>query len=403
MAAKIISKNDKAIKIEIEIPLAKTMLKTEENILQAVNECGNIATIGALSQYATDGASILFNKDKYTSKGKVAKKYQTPYGEINLRRHVYQNSKGGKVFCPLERDARIIIGATPKFSKQVSSKYSDLGSSRVQKDLASNHNRFISREYIRRISEPVGGLIEIKSEKWKYCPKVDKKYVNSIGISLDGTCMYLSNDGWRLSMVGTISLYDKNGERLHAQYVAAPPQYGKTDFYNASTLDIGKIIKQYPGAIRTGIADGAADNWIFLEKHTSTQTLDFFHASEYLNNVAKIVFKKKENQKLWFNGACHKLKHEKGGALGLLKQIQGYIKKKYSKKNNEILNSSATYFKNHIHQMNYSDYINQNLPIGSGVIEAACKVIVKQRMCNSGMKWKNSGAMSVLRDCNEIT
>ncbi len=35
-------------------------------------------------------------------------------------------------------------------------------------------------------------------------------------------------------------------------------------------------------------------------------------------------------------------------------------------------------------------------PIGSGVTEAACKVIVKQRLCCSGMKWKESGAAAVL-------
>jgi hypothetical protein len=42
---------------------------------------------------------------------------------------------------------------------------------------------------------------------------------------------------------------------------------------------------------------------------------------------------------------------------------------------------------NHLHQMNYAEYTSKNMPIGSGVIEAACKVIIKQRMCNSGMKW----------------
>ena len=46
--------------------------------------------------------------------------------------------------------------------------------------------------------------------------------------------------------------------------------------------------------------------------------------------------------------------------------------------------------------MNYSSYVSKNLPIGSGVIEAACKVIIKQRMCNSGMRWTNEGAKNIL-------
>jgi len=38
----------------------------------------------------------------------------------------------------------------------------------------------------------------------------------------------------------------------------------------------------------------------------------------------------------------------------------------------------------------------QNLPIGSGVTEAACKMIVKQRLCQSGMKWHEKGASIIL-------
>jgi len=46
--------------------------------------------------------------------------------------------------------------------------------------------------------------------------------------------------------------------------------------------------------------------------------------------------------------------------------------------------------------MGYYRYRKKNWPIGSGVIEAACKVIIKQRLCNSGMKWTDSGAKNVL-------
>ena len=35
-------------------------------------------------------------------------------------------------------------------------------------------------------------------------------------------------------------------------------------------------------------------------------------------------------------------------------------------------------------------------PIGSGVTEAACKTLVKQRLCGSGMPWTRRGAQTVL-------
>ena len=41
--------------------------------------------------------------------------------------------------------------------------------------------------------------------------------------------------------------------------------------------------------------------------------------------------------------------------------------------------------------MDYASLVAQALPIGSGVTEAACKMIVKQRLCQSGMKWRQKG------------
>jgi len=43
--------------------------------------------------------------------------------------------------------------------------------------------------------------------------------------------------------------------------------------------------------------------------------------------------------------------------------------------------------------MNYAQYLEKKYPIGSGVTEAACKTLVKQRLCCSGMRWKEKGAI----------
>ena len=46
--------------------------------------------------------------------------------------------------------------------------------------------------------------------------------------------------------------------------------------------------------------------------------------------------------------------------------------------------------------MDYATQIKKQLPTGSGVTEAACKTLVKQRLCGSGMRWKNKGAKVIL-------
>ncbi|BCA94903.1 hypothetical protein TUM19329_12640 [Legionella antarctica] len=61
------------------------------------------------------------------------------------------------------------------------------------------------------------------------------------------------------------------------------------------------------------------------------------------------------------------------------------------------LKSAITYFSNQKHRMNYSQYQSQNFSIGSGVTEAACKTLIKQRLGQSGMKWKTQRIAMVLR------
>ena len=68
----------------------------------------------------------------------------------------------------------------------------------------------------------------------------------------------------------------------------------------------------------------------------------------------------------------------------------------FKKKEKEEINRSISYFTKNKDKMKYYQNVDNNLPIGSGVTEAACKVIVKQRLCNSGMRWKDRGASVVL-------
>jgi hypothetical protein len=62
------------------------------------------------------------------------------------------------------------------------------------------------------------------------------------------------------------------------------------------------------------------------------------------------------------------------------------------------LGAAITYFSNQSKagRMDYPPLVESGIPIGSGVTEAACKVLVKQRLCGSGMKWKEPGAAAVL-------
>ena len=96
------------------------------------------------------------------------KTYQTPYGEVDVPRHLYQASTGGTTFCPLEQEARIILTSTPRFASQVSHKMSEMAAPPAQKDFEINHNRKIVHAMMQRLSEAVASVVQIKEETWSY-------------------------------------------------------------------------------------------------------------------------------------------------------------------------------------------------------------------------------------------
>lgn len=218
-----------------------------------------------------------------------------------------------------------------------------------------------------------------------------------MALSLDGTCLLMCTDGYREAMVGTITLYDTQGERQHTTYLGASPEYGKASFLTRLEREIAHTRTLYPQARYVGVADGAASNWGFLKRHTDKQILDFYHATGYLASAAHAAFPRHTaKRQQWLDDHCHQLKHKHRAAGRILTELEQLAETALSAPVREKLDSAITYFRNHKHPMNYAHYRSQALPIGSGVTEAACKTLVKQRLCQSGMKWKDQGARVVL-------
>lgn len=398
MPARMISNDGTTVTVEVKVDLSRSMLSTEEAILSGLNEAGCELTQAALKYFDTDGSAIMVGETKLTSKGEVAKVYQTPYGEVEVSRHVYQPAWGGKTYCPLERDGRMVLTATPRLAKLVSSKFAQGSSTQVARDLAENHGRALARSYLKSLSEAVGSVVQAKEETWDYSVPSLAEPITTVAVGLDGTCMLLCEQGYRQAMTGTLSLYDAEGTRQHTIYMGATPEYGKAQFLTRLEREINQLKSRYPEACYVGVADGAADNWRFLEQHTSVQILDFYHASGYLADVASAVHpRSKAKRSAWLTAACHQLKHDPGAAELLLAEMQAVAQKtSLPAATQDKLASAITYYDNHHHQMDYPRFQAQHLPLGSGVTEAACKTLIKQRLCCSGMKWKETGAAAVL-------
>jgi hypothetical protein len=135
-----------------------------------------------------------------------------------------------------------------------------------------------------------------------------------------------------------------------------------------------------------------------LDRHLASlhQILDFYHASQYLARAAAAICKNEEEREQWLDKQCHNLKHKHNAAPRILKELEQAITTKMKPEQRKDLQECITYFGNHLHQMRYARYVENGMPIGSGVTEAACKTLVKQRLCCSGMRWTPEGAQIIL-------
>ncbi len=395
MHASVRHNPDGTITAEATFTPGGSMMECEIGILQALNEVGSLATARCLERFDSDGAPIAIGGVRMTTKGKVGKIYQTPYGGVPVERHVYQSSDGGETFCPMDRDARIVRDATPRFAAMAASKIACMKSTEAVEDLRRSNGRNVARSYLQNVAGDVALIAWEKEAAWSYdVPRLPAQ-VATISLGIDGTCVLFCEGGYRQAMVGTIALYDAAGERLHTLYVGAAPEYGKAGFYADMDREIGGILALYPHAQVVAVADGAEDNWSFLGRYTDRLVLDFYHAAEYVCGAAPALAGRKAAREFWTASACHRLKHDRGAAAGLLGEMVAARSGKGGAVQ-EKLGKAITYFTNHLEMMDYHRYRADNLPIGSGVTEAACKVIVKERMSGSGMKWKERGAQAVL-------
>lgn len=400
MAAQLIKQDGNEVTRQVTVNLSGRLLEAEDKIQAAVNAVGCLATEEALKRFDADGTPIVLGKVTGTHKMSNPKPYQTPYGEVTIERHLYQTAQGGRAYGPLEHHGRIIRHATPRFAKPLAHKYAEMNVNRVCNDRLDNHGRQIAASYVQNVADWVGRMACAKEEHWDYETPSFDSVISTVVVSLDGAHMPIKEEGYKQARVGTISLYNLDKERRHTLYIGEVPESGKATFTERLTREVERVKTRYPDAQYLGLAEGAPDNWTFLEPHTDQQLLDDFHASEYLPALAKAAYPNKTDnpkREQGLNEHQHDLKHKPQFVEQRIETAKHLSNKtRLGKTVKETLHSALTSFTNQPHRMDYAGFSERNLPMGSGVTEAACTVLVKPRLCGSGMRWKIQGARVVL-------
>lgn len=126
--------------------------------------------------------------------------------------------------------------------------------------------------------------------------------------------------------------------------------------------------------------------------------LDFWHPSEYLVELAKLLHPNDEEARQQLAQQwCHAMKHEGGAAI--IARLEQYPLPARNGAARTKCEETLNYFRNNVHRMDYPTYLANGWLIGSGAIESACKTVVGQRLKLAGMRWREDGtdAMCHLR------
>jgi len=231
----------------------------------------------------------------------------------------------------------------------------------------------------------------------------------------------------RKRMATVAGIYHIDRHRRSAQTVArqfAPLRLVPTD-RKAAPKPVGKKLwasleKPMKAVIETGFAEGLRRDpeqqaeWVVLVDGDPTQIdyiekaakahgvsvviiLDVIHALEYLWKAAKVRFAPDDPQAApWvaeqIEGLLHGQVRSIVSTLRCWATLQGL-----SPQQREPIDQCTTYLANHIPYLNYPDYLAKGYPIATGVIEGACRYLVKDRMEITGARWGLEGGEAVLK------
>lgn len=389
-----------------------------------------------LATAESDAETVEVDGVTYRYKLDSIKEFLTSGGMLKLTRRIYQPDTGGKCHIPLDaawgmedqfatvevRDAALYAVA--------------LGTPQEAETLLAKCSLFQpSATAIKRMAQQMGQwleehedevLTEIRAEE----PIPDQTCV--LCASMDGVNVLLSEPGkktgrpnerphegtssaalsptsYKNAMVGSVSFYGEVPEekvtpkRLASRYAARMPEDRAPTLKAKFEQELQETESRLSDdVVRIALCDGARGLWTYIDDNPMyddyEKLVDYHHATEHLSKAAEAIFGKGSSKaQHWYGKYCAKLKGEDGGAERVLRSMdyhEGTVR--LSKSRREALDTEWTFFTRNAHRMDYAYFREHGWPIGSGPVEAACKSVVKTRLCRSGMRWSRTGGQHIL-------
>ena len=373
-----------------------------------------------LTHFDLDVPRVEIDGERYDQVLRCETTYNSAVGPVRVERSLYRHPSGGHALCPLELNAGMIEGYwTPLAAKQASWAVAHLTPKESEDLFDMLGNMTPSKSSLDRLPKALSAHWEAHRVSFEATLREEESVppeAVSIGVSLDGVMVPMKDGdrqgkrdqakakgkspsgpaGYQEVGCGTLSFYDRDGERLLTRRMARMPETHKATLKDQLTAEVMGVLIERPDLRVVKLADGAPDNWTYLSDTLpfGDDCLDFYHASEHLSDALAAAY-----------GQGTPRYHERFETLsevlrddpqGVDKVIGALCRLRARYPRREVLHKAVAYFREHRHRMPYARLRAQHLPIGSGVIEAACKTLVSQRLKRSGMRWREAGGQAIL-------
>ena len=125
--------------------------------------------------------------------------------------------------------------------------------------------------------------------------------------------------------------------------------------------------------------------------------LDFIHVCEYVWGAAWSLFAEGDPAaEAWVQTRWREILRGRSSlvAAGMRRSA---TRRGLSAQERQGVEKCANYLRQYRDYLHYDEYLAAGLPIATGVIEGACRHLVKDRMELTGARWRLAGAEAVLR------
>lgn len=224
----------------------------------------------------------------------------------------------------------------------------------------------------------------------------------------------------RKRMAQVASVYHLNAEPRTAEEVMAPTQeavqrpkptnkrvWASIERNSQEVMDdlFDEALRRDPEQQQQWVAlvDGQEAQMKHLKKSAETQQvslaimMDFIHVLEYLWKAAFALLGKDHTQiEEWVKNCATRLLHSETGKVAAIMRSAA-TKAKLTEKQRKPIDTCAEYILKNKPYLDYKTALEKGWPIATGVIEGACRHLIKDRMDITGAKWSVAGAEGVLK------